>query len=136
MIEKVKFKPIKLAAYKDLIAAEDYAEIEKLAKDLAGLKVIHLNTTSTGGGVAEILWSLVPLLKGVGINARWHTVNPPKKFFNVTKQIHNFLQGKKGDLSDAQREFYLKVNQEVATDLATLTADVWVIHDPQVAAII
>src|SRR3972149_11549178 len=100
MIEEVKLKQIKLAAYKDLISAEDYAEIEKLAKDLAGIKVVHLNTTSTGGGVAEILLSLVPLLKGVGINADWYTISAPKKFFEITKQIHNFLQGKKGDLSD------------------------------------
>ncbi|OGY21073.1 MAG: hypothetical protein A2126_03690 [Candidatus Woykebacteria bacterium GWB1_45_5] len=136
MIEEVKLKQIKLAAYKDLISAEDYAEIEKLAKDLAGIKVVHLNTTSTGGGVAEILLSLVPLLKGVGINADWYTISAPKKFFEITKQIHNFLQGKKGDLSDAQREFYLKVNQEVAADFAAITADIWIIHDPQVAAVI
>ena len=136
MVEEVKLKKVALKCYRDLISEQDYAEIEKLAKDLAGLKVIHLNTTSTGGGVAEILWSLVPLLKGAGLDAHWYTINPPKRFFNITKQIHNFLQGKKGDLTDAQRQFYLKVNQEVATDLARIPADIWFIHDPQVAATI
>jgi len=136
MIGEVKLKPIALERYKGLISTQDYAEIEKLAKNLAGLKVIHLNTTSTGGGVAEILYTLVPLLKGVGINAHWYTTEAEKSFFKITKNIHNFLQGKRGDLSEAQRQFYLKVNEKVAKDLARVAADVWVIHDPQVAAVI
>lgn len=136
MIGEVKLKPIALERYKGLISTQDYAEIEKLAKNLAGLKVIHLNTTSTGGGVAEILYTLVPLLKGVGINAHWYTTEAERSFFKITKNIHNFLQGKRGDLSEAQRQFYLKVNEKVAKDLARVAADVWVIHDPQVAAVI
>jgi len=136
MIKEVKLKPIALERYKGLISTQDYTEIEKLAKDMAGLKVIHLNTTSTGGGVAEILYTLVPLLKGLRLAAHWYTIEAEKSFFKIAKQIHNFLQGKRGDLSEAQRQLYLKVNEKIAKDLARVAADVWVIHDPQVAAVI
>src|SRR3990167_5081242 len=135
MIREVPFDPIPLANYKDIIPAETYAEIEKLAKKLKGIRVIHLNTSPSGGGVAEILRSFVPLLKGLGLDADWFVIRKNDNFFRITKEIHNFLQGKKGDLTAAQRDVYLKTNQEVAEFFKDKRADVWVIHDPQFVAI-
>ncbi|MDP2720667.1 MAG: glycosyltransferase [bacterium] len=135
MIREVPFDPIPIANYKDIVPAETYAEIEKLAKKLKGIRVIHLNTSPSGGGVAEILRSLVPLLKGLGLDADWFVSRKNDNFFRITKEIHNFLQGKKGDLTAAQRDVYLKTNQEVADFFNDKHADVWVIHDPQFVAI-
>jgi len=135
MIQAIKLGPIRLAKYRNLVSAEVFSEIEQFAKKLAGLKVVHLNTTASGGGVAEILYTLVPLLNGVGLAARWYTIKVPKTFFETTKQMHNYLQGKKGDLSEAQRQLYLKINEGVAKDLLALKTDIWVVHDPQLAAV-
>jgi len=136
MVTSIKLGPIKLSKYANLISTEVFSEIEGLARKLAGLKVVHLNTTATGGGVAEILHTLVPLLNGVGLNATWYTIKAQKEFFETTKQIHNFLQGKKGDLTENQRQLYLKVNEKIAHSLTRVRPDIWVIHDPQVAAVI
>lgn len=136
MIQGIKLGPIKLSKYANLISAEFFSEIEVLAKKLAGLKVVHLNTTATGGGVAEILHTLVPLLNGLGLKTKWYTIKAQKEFFEVSKQIHNYLQGKKGDLTEDQRQLYLHVNEKIARDLTKINPDVWIIHDPQVAAVI
>jgi trehalose synthase len=136
MVTSIKLGPIKLSKYANLISAEVFSEIEVLAKKLAGLKVVHLNTTATGGGVAEILHTLVPLLNGVGLKTKWYTIKAQKEFFEVSKQIHNYLQGKKGDLTEDQRQLYLHVNEKIARDLTKINPDVWIIHDPQVAAVI
>lgn len=135
MIRQVPLDPIPLTVYKGVVSEKQYKEIEKLAKDLTGLRVIHLNTSPSGGGVAEVLRALVPLLKGVGVAADWYVSRKNDNFFRITKEIHNFLQGKKGDLSEEQRKTYLLVNQEVAQYFQKIKADIWFIHDPQFVAI-
>ena len=135
MIREVPFDPVPLTNYKDIAPEETIIEIEKLAKKLKGIRVIHLNTSPSGGGVAEILRSLVPLLKGLGLDADWFVSRKNDNFFRITKEIHNFLQGKRGDLTSEQRDVYLKTNQEVAEFFDDKRADVWVIHNPQFVAI-
>lgn len=135
MIREVPQDEVSLENYKKVAPQETLAEIERLAKKLKGARVLHLNTSPSGGGVAEILRSLVPLLKGLGIDAEWFVSRKNSGFFRVTKEIHNFLQGKKGDLTEEQRQLYLKTNQEVAEYFNDKKADVWIVHDPQFAAI-
>lgn len=135
MIREVPFDPISISDYKDVAPEKTLEEIEKLSKKLKGIRVIHLNTSPSGGGVAEILRSFVPLLKGLGVDADWFVSRKNSHFFRITKEIHNFLQGKKGDLTREQRETYLKANKEVADFFSQLRADVWVVHDPHFVAI-
>jgi len=121
----------KLKKYKGIISEGLFQEINNLAKNLKGLKVVHINATPRGGGVAEVLKSLVPLMKGVGLKASWH-INPPgQKFFNLTKQIHNALQGEEFKLSFSARKLYIRHMEITAKLMQDMKADVWVIHDPQ-----
>lgn len=136
MLQEVILDPIQLSDYKNIISKDTYSEIEKTAKKLAGARVIHLNTSPTGGGVAEILRSLVPLQKGLGLESHWFRGMKNADFFRTTKEIHNYLQGKKGDLTEKERELYLEANAEIAKTLSKLEADLWVIHDPQFVPVI
>src|SRR5919106_6840486 len=68
-------------------------EILRLAEPLAGKRVLHLSATAFGGGVAEINYTLVPLMKSAGLEAEWRIIKGQDDFFNVTKKIHNALQG-------------------------------------------
>jgi trehalose synthase len=88
-----------------------------------------------GGGVAEILCSLVPLLQDVGIEARWEVITGTEEFFATTKAFHNALQGQDQQFSPAMLQDYIAVNQENARHLS-FDADYVVIHDPQPAALI
>lgn len=136
MIREVSVNPISISKYRGVAPEATLDEIEKLSKKLKGIRIVHLNTAPSGGGVAEILRSFIPLLKGVGIDAGWYASGKNPKFFAITKEIHNFLQGKKGELTQEQKDFYLKVNHEVASFFSDKRADVWVIHDPQFAPIV
>ena len=120
--------------YAPLAPPETTEELKFIAQELKGLRVLHVNSTAAGGGVAEILQSMVPLMKGLGIDADRIVVDPPPEFFQVTKQIHNLLQGAEGGLSPEDLQLYLGSIREVAEDMRRnrLTADVWFVHDPQV----
>jgi len=135
MIQEINLEPKPLENYKDIINQDTYDEIEELTKDFTGLRVVHLNSSATGGGVAEILRSLIPMLKGVGLDANWYFGSESSDFFAVTKQMHHFLQGKEGDLTKKDKDLYLKTNEKLAKHLAALKADVWVIHDQQFVAV-
>ena len=120
--------------YAPLAPPETTEELKFIAQELKNLRVLHVNSTAAGGGVAEILQSMVPLMKGLGIDADRVVVDPPPEFFNVTKQIHNLLQGAEGGLSQEDLQLYLGSIREVAEDMRRnrLAADVWFVHDPQV----
>ena len=94
----------------------------------------HLNSTATGGGVAEVLQSMVPLFNALGIETERIVINPSDpEFFQVTKKIHNLLQGADGSLSEGELEVYHKNIRQVAKAMRhdSLSADVWFMHDPQ-----
>ena len=92
-----------------------------------------MSSTATGGGVAEILQSLVPLMNGLGVAAEWEVIKPPAQFFQVTKRIHNLLQGAEGALSPREMDLYLRSIRNVANEIRRrrMAADVWFLHDPQ-----
>jgi trehalose synthase len=107
------------------------AQIRADAVPLRGLRVVHINATADGGGVAEILRSLVPLLRDVGLDACWYVLPPDDDFFAVTKQLHNWLQGHPGDIEPHHQLTYSTYLERLAAQMSELDADVWVIHDPQ-----
>ncbi|OHA54041.1 MAG: hypothetical protein A2991_01200 [Candidatus Terrybacteria bacterium RIFCSPLOWO2_01_FULL_58_14] len=136
----VEVSPRRLRDYEGVAPAALLAEIRKLARGLRGRRVAHVNATSKGGGVAEMLQSLVPLMQDVGLDASWYVLPPMQEFFAVTKKIHNLLQGKSGrtgiGLSRHEKGLYLRHNQKIAGWMGQTKADVWVVHDPQPAAVI
>jgi trehalose synthase len=136
MLPKVKVKSQGLQIYQKLISPQLFQEIKELAKELRSLKVVMINSTSKGGGVAEILKSLIPLMKGLGIEASWYLILPNKRFFHLTKKIHNSLQGKDFYFSYSLRRFYFRHLEKSAKLMLKMKADLWVFHDPQPAGIV
>ena len=134
MLKEVKPRKCDIEHYRNLSESSYYNQIFDLAKKLKGKKITHINATASGGGVAEILDTLVPLMDCIGINAKWFFINGQPKFFELTKEIHNFLQGKKGGLTKEQKDFYIEVNKEIAKEVDRINTDVLVLHDPQPAA--
>src|SRR5205085_10718930 len=98
MLQPVRTAPLSLTAYKDCADPAMLAQAKAVAAWLHGLRVVHINATPDGGGVAEILRSLVPLLRDLGLDAQWYVLPPDDDFFAVTKQLHNWLQGQPGEL--------------------------------------
>ena len=121
----------KIEDYRKFISSDIYCELKELAKQLKGLKIAHINATSLGGGVAEILSSLVSLMNDLGIKCHWHTLPPDKIFFQITKKIHNGLQGEKIVLTDKEKKLYFSRNKKIARLIRSIKTDIWVIHDPQ-----
>ncbi len=95
-LQPVDLRPNPIRRYARYLTDEQRATIDDARDALRGARLVHLNATATGGGVAEILHSLVPLLTSLGIDARWYVLPPDDAFFGVTKQIHNWLQGAPG----------------------------------------
>jgi trehalose synthase len=123
-----------LADYTHIFGRAQVAEIRELAEPLKGARVAHLSATAFGGGVAEILYTLVPLMKDVGIDVEWQILYGREEFFHATKVMHNALQGAPEDLSPEQWEVWLRYNEINARELPD-GWDVCLVHDPQPAAL-
>lgn len=112
-------------------------EIRKSAKKLKGKKILHINAISSGGGVAEILAWMTPLMKEAGLDAEWRTIKAPGEFFDVTKLFHNALQGKDVNLTASMEKIYLRSSKSNAKFFKKINNyDFVVIHDPQPAGLI
>ena len=117
--------------YIPIVGRDEVEEIMYLAEYVEGAKVVHVNSTRFGGGVAEILKSLIPLANSVGLRAVWEVIEGDSYFFQITKAIHNALQGELSvELTPEMYQHYLYVNRVNAEKL-DLEGDVVVIHDPQ-----
>ncbi len=116
--------------YKEIVGEKYIDQLEHLSSLSRNKKVIMLNSTKSGGGVAEILFRLVPLLNELGIQCEWKTIEGDNRFFKITKNIHNALQGEKICFKAEDLQYYLEVNRENSKRL-NLEADIVVIHDPQ-----
>jgi trehalose synthase len=110
--------------------AEAIAEIVSLARGLHGLRVLHVNSTYHGGGVAGMLRSLVPLMNDVGLDADWTVLFGEPKLFSATKKFHNALQGEGVFPDEEELSVYFRVNEFFAR-YAPFAHDLVVIHDPQ-----
>jgi len=124
-----------LEDYREVVPKGTIDFLKRLAEQVKGRKILHINSTKLGGGVAEMLRSDVLLLQDIGIEAEWQIISGTEEFFNVTKSFHNALQGQDQHLSQQMFEAYLEVNRENARRLS-FDAHYVVIHDPQPAALI
>ena len=127
---------IPLEKYKEVVGEKKVIEIESIAEKISSQTVCHINSTSHGGGVSEILHRLVPLMRSVGIKAEWKVIKGSDKFFRITKTLHNGLQGMEISLTDEMKRTYLYTNEENAKELNLKDYSFVIIHDPQPAAII
>jgi trehalose synthase len=123
-----------LADYTHIVGRDLIVEIRELAEPLQGARVVHISATAFGGGVSEILYTLVPLMKDVGLDVEWQVIYGREEFFNATKLMHNALQGAPDDLSPDQWDTWQRYNEMNARELVG-GWDVALIHDPQPAAL-
>ena len=133
MYQTLSHPSVSFDQYLPLISSELANDLAAVAADLRDLRVVHLNSTATGGGVAEILQSMVPFMNALGITTERVVINPPPRFFQVSKRIHNLLQGANGELTPEELKIYFRSIRDVASAIKdhNLTADVWYLHDPQ-----
>ncbi|OPY67654.1 MAG: Trehalose synthase [Syntrophorhabdaceae bacterium PtaU1.Bin034] len=124
-----------ISRYTGIAPKGDLLLIRRLCDKLAGKTFLHVNSTREGGGVAEILQRMIPLLAGMGIDARWEVIKGDLYFFEITKKIHNALQGNREDITEGMWEHYFEVNRGNAEAL-DLQGDAVLIHDPQPAPLI
>jgi len=126
---------LRLEDFRNIVPDEKLAEIYARARKLYGKHIIHLNATYQGGGVAEILYSLVLLMNDVGIDTGWRILHGSQAFFEITKKFHNSLQGAPLNLSESKKCTYLKVNDDFSR-FTHLNHDCVIVHDPQPLALI
>ena len=122
--------------YKEIAGETAIQEIRRVGEKLNGKKVIHINSTKVGGGVAEILQRLIPLMKDTGIDANWKTIEGNDEFYKITKKIHNALHGVIVPITQEMLELYDNTNKQNAEQLDLDDADFVIVHDPQPAALI
>jgi trehalose synthase len=131
----VPVTPKALADYRPIVGDAVIDEIQRLAEPLRGARVLHINATAFGGGVAEILSALVPLLNDLGLKADWQTISGADEFFAVTKAMHNGLQGMFVPWTPAMRDTWLHYNR-LNAELLDAEYDFVVLHDPQPAGVL
>ncbi len=124
-----------LESFRRIVPDQVLAGIYARARGLYGRHIVHVNATYQGGGVAEILYSLVLLMNDVGIDTGWRILHGSQEFFETTKSFHNALQGKRMNLSQTQKRLYQQVNQNFAK-FTHLDHDCVIVHDPQPLALI
>jgi trehalose synthase len=133
MLQPVAVGQKTLADYTHIVGRPLVEEIRELAEPLKGTRVVHLSATAFGGGVAEILYALVPLMRDVGLECEWQVIYGREEFFNATKLMHNALQGAPQDLTDEEWDTWRRYNEMNSREL-TGGWDTCVVHDPQPAA--
>ncbi len=130
MLQEVALGHKTLTDYTHIVGKELTEQIRRLAEPLKGKRVLHVSATAFGGGVSEILYTMVPLMRDVGLDAHWHVIFGKEEFFNATKLLHNSLQGAEETLTDEQWEIFDEINQINAEGLQG-EWDVIIVHDPQ-----
>ncbi len=126
---------LRLENFRHIVPDGTLAEIYARARNLYGKHIVHLNATYQGGGVAEILYSLVMLMNDVGIDAGWRILHGSQEFFEITKGFHNALQGARLRLCEHKKRLYVQTNEGFAR-FTHLNHDCVIIHDPQPLALI
>ncbi|MFA5430210.1 MAG: glycosyltransferase [Candidatus Omnitrophota bacterium] len=120
----------KLKDYIPVVGQAAVDDLNILAERLRGKKIQHVNSTAVGGGVAEILNRMVPLLKEVGVDTRWDVIKGGEQFFEVTKKFHNALHGRPEEVTAADFEIFRETGRKNAQEMDT-GADIVFVHDPQ-----
>jgi trehalose synthase len=120
----------KLRDYEPIVGSDIIDELELCAGKLSSVVIQNINSTAVGGGVAEILMRMVPLLQELGINACWDVIKGGEKFFEVTKKIHNSLHGQEADFTKDEIDLFIQTNEMNAAQM-DMRGDILFIHDPQ-----
>lgn len=119
-------------AYVPILGEERLERLRKIAQRVKGLKMLTLNATAQGGGVAEMLYSAIPFLNMLGVETEWKVVRGSREYFETTKELHNLLQGKTGSFSPERQQIYICTLEECARqNLIDYEPDVIDVHDPQ-----
>src|SRR5438552_10519306 len=119
-----------LDRYEEVVGHLEVKRLRQLAARLQGKRIVHVNSTRTGGGVAEILNWMVPPMQELGLQVRWEVISGPPDFYRVTKAFHNGLQGLPVTLKRSDFDLHAEVNKDNARRL-NLEADIVIVHDPQ-----
>lgn len=144
-MDEVRIQPRDPDRFRSVLGEEQWARWEssvvRSRRFLGERTIWNVNSTSRGGGVAEMLWSLVAYGRGIGLDVRWLVMSGDEPFFRTTKRIHNLLHGSPGDglgLGDGDREGYERVARRNAEELVALTrpGDIVLLHDPQTAGLV
>jgi trehalose synthase len=125
-----------LADYASITSRGLMDEIRRLAEPLEGKRVLELSATAFGGGVAEIQYTLVPLMQDAGLDVEWRIIHGAEEFFEVTKTIHNALQGNPAGLDEQQRACFTRYQELNAREIDGSAYDFVVVHDPQPIGVI
>ncbi len=134
MLPTIERGPLSLDAYEGIAPPRLLEQLRRVAEPLRGARILHLNATAYGGGVSELLGSVVPLLRDLGIDAEWKVMGGDAEFFRVTKSLHNALQG----AADAPDRMDLERYRETTRRNAELIDSEWdlvFVHDPQPAGV-
>jgi trehalose synthase len=134
MLQPVSVAQKHLSDYASIVGRTLIDEIRERAERLRGKRILHVSATAFGGGVSEILYTLIPLMIDVGLDCEWDVIYGREEFFNATKVMHNALQGSTQDLTEEQWEIWKHYNEINAQELAS-GWDVCIVHDPQPAAL-
>ena len=134
-LRAVEVAPRRLDDYRGIAPDGLLEKTARLAATMDGARVLHINATPYGGGVAELLASEIGLLRDLGVDAEWRVICPDDEFFGVTKRIHNAMQGQAAPLGSHEFRTYLNRNRHCAAMLGN-EWDLVVVHDPQPAALI
>ena len=134
VLPHVPVPPKHLDDYREAAGDEAVERFLEVARPLKGLRLLHLNSTAFGGGVAELLFTHIGLLQDVGIDAQWHLIEGSEDFFAITKAAHNGLQGAEVPWTRDMEKTYLARIRDNARQLST-DWDVYFIHDPQPSAL-
>jgi trehalose synthase len=125
----------KIEEYASIVGRSVIDDLKLLGEKLKGIVVQHINSTPVGGGVAEILNRMVPLLKELGVDTRWDVIKGGEQFFAVTKKFHNALHGRSEEIGMRDFEIFMETSQENITNVNAY-GDVIFVHDPQPIALI
>jgi len=121
-----------LQDYASIVGEEKIEKLQRAAQHLEGLKLLEVNATAQGGGVAEMLYSAIPFLNMLGIEAEWKIIRGSNEYFECTKRLHNLIQGMEGSFTQEMKQSYFDNLQKCAdVDIIDYDPDVVVIHDPQ-----
>ncbi len=124
-----------LEPYREFAPESQLAGVRELARELHGARILQLNATGYGGGVAELVNSMVPLEKGLGLDVTWGAIVAEPAFFALTKRLHNALQGSPSfDVAPAELDAYLRHNEHIAEAIRG-KYEIVLIHDPQPAPV-
>jgi trehalose synthase len=125
----------KISAYAPIVGSSTVEELYLLAERLLGKSIQNINSTAVGGGVAEILSRMLPLLHDLGVDVSWDVIKGNEKFFGLTKRIHNALHGVAETFAPGDLDYLIEVNRENAKDVLR-GAEITFVHDPQPVALV